>query len=428
MKTPVSRRGFLRTLATTTTLPQLCLPSSAQESPDFPPIESITRGPNFHWFGYYDKKEFDPTDRFVLSNEVQFEHRSPTPDDRIRLGMVDTANNNRWIELGSSRAWGWQQGCMLQWRPGSNREVVWNDRDGDRFVCRVCDVHSQQVRTLPKPIYALSSDGKWAITTDFSRIQRLRRGYGYAGVRDRWENERAPEESGIWRMDMETGASDLIFSLADAARIDHQGESLLDKWNYFNHLLLNTDSSRFAVLHRWRPNSGDGPEARPKGRFTTRLFTVDADGSNRFLLDTSGNTSHFIWRDSQLICAWTKPENMSSAFYLLRDHSGEREIVGAGVMTENGHHTYVPRTDNQWILNDTYPDETTRMQVPYLYHGPSRRKIILGRFHSPPAYNGEWRCDTHPRCNNAGTMVAIDSPHSGTGRQVYLIDIGSIIG
>ena len=65
----------------------------------------------------------------MLSNQVSFEHRIPNGEDRIKVGMIDLEDNDRWIELGSSRAWGWQQGCMLQWRPGSKSEVIWNDRE-----------------------------------------------------------------------------------------------------------------------------------------------------------------------------------------------------------------------------------------------------------------------------------------------------------
>ena len=90
-------------------------------------------------------------------------------------------------------------------------------------------------------------------------------------------------------------------------------------------------------------------------------------------------------------------------------------------MTQNGHCTYLP--GGEWILNDTYPDGKKREQHPYLYHIDSGKKIPLGHFHLPPQYRGEWRCDTHPRCNPDGTLVCIDSPHEGGGRQLYLIDI-----
>ena len=56
------------------------------------PIRAITNGPKFHWFGYYDKLQFDPTGRYVLGMEVNFEHRSPAPTDEIRIGMIDLPN------------------------------------------------------------------------------------------------------------------------------------------------------------------------------------------------------------------------------------------------------------------------------------------------------------------------------------------------
>lgn len=422
----IPRRRFLKSSALVTL--GTPLPHLRAADSQLPPVRTITRGPKHHWFGYYDKREFDPTNRFVLSNEVDFEHRTPEADDLIRVGMVDTRDQDKWIELGTSSAWGWQQGCMLQWRPGSDSEVVWNDRDGDRYVCRVMDVKMRKVRTLPRPIYTLSPDGNWAITADFARIQRMRPGYGYVGLSGAYPQERAPEESGVWKMNLDTGASELVFSLADAAKVDHNGQSLADKWNYFNHLLINPDGTRFIVLHRWRNSTGSGPDAEPTGGFTTRMFTVAMDGSDRYILDPSGYTSHFIWRDPDHVCAWTKPEGKKAAFYLFRDQTNEIEIVGDGVMTLNGHNTYVPGTDNEWILNDTYPDRKTREQKPYLFHVPSGRRVSLGGFRSPPVYKGEWRCDTHPRSSNDGRTVAIDSPHTGEGRQVHLIDISGIVG
>src|SRR4026208_1154899 len=101
------------------------------EDAELPPVRAITKGPKFHWFGCYDKLEFDPTGRYVLGMEVGFENRTPVPDDVLKVGMVDLQDGERWIELGESRAWCWQQGCMLQWIPGSESEVIWNDLKGD---------------------------------------------------------------------------------------------------------------------------------------------------------------------------------------------------------------------------------------------------------------------------------------------------------
>ena len=73
---------------------------------------------------------------------------------------------------------------MLQWRPGSQSEVRWNDREGDRFVTRILDVETGEKRTVPMAVNHVSPDGRWAVTTDFSRVQDARAGYGYPGLAD----------------------------------------------------------------------------------------------------------------------------------------------------------------------------------------------------------------------------------------------------
>jgi len=65
-----------------------------------------------------------------------------------------------------------------------------------------------------------------------------------------------------------------------------------------------------------------------------------------------------------------------------------------------------------WILNDTYP---------------TRVRHDLANFHLPIEYAGEWRRDTHPRSSKDGRCVTVDSPHAGTGRQVWLLDVSEIV-
>jgi hypothetical protein len=176
-----------------------------------PPARAITKGPKFHWRGYYDKLLFDPSNRLVLANQVDFEGRSPRADDNIRVGMVDTGNNDQWIELASTTAWNWQQGCMSQWVPGTESDIIWNDREDGRYVSHVLNVKSGKKRTLPHPFYCLSPDGATGFAPDFRRLNDTRPGYGYAGIPDPHKNDLAPDSSGIWRLDMKTGKQKLVF-------------------------------------------------------------------------------------------------------------------------------------------------------------------------------------------------------------------------
>jgi hypothetical protein len=383
-----------------------------------PSIRPITAGPKHHWFGYYDKLQFDPTGRYVLGMEVDFEHRSPRPDDVIGVGMIDLADGDRWIELGESHAWCWQQGCMLQWLPDSASEVIWNDRQDDMFVCHILDIRTGRKRTIGAPIYSISPDGKQAVAPDFRRINDCRPGYGYTGIPDPYRDRLAPEQTGIWHVDLTTGASKLIISFSQMVALPSRLGDITIMKHWFNHLLWGPTNDRFEFLNRWR---GPGTRGLP-----TRMFTARPDGSDLRIVDGYGHMSHFIWRDPDHILGWSWHPTHGDAFYLYTDDGSEQpEAVGLGVMTENGHCTYLP--GNAWILNDTYPDPQ-RLQHLYLYHVATEKRVPLADLYTGPEYQGEWRCDLHPRFSRDGRLVTVDSNHGGEGRQIYLLDVSEIVG
>jgi hypothetical protein len=221
-------------------------------------------------------------------------------------------------------------------------------------------------------------------------------------------------------VNLRTGESKLLFSVADIAALPWEAGTFgPEPKSWFNHLLYSPDGSRFVFLHRWR--------AHGKGNFYTRMFTASArDGGDRFVIDPSGATSHFVWADPKHVFMFTQHASHGLRFYLFKDKTREVQPVGPEVMVKNGHNTFVPHTRNKWVLNDTYPD-AQRLQNPYLYHIPTNRRIPLGFFYSPPEYKDEWRCDTHPCASRDGKLVVFDSPHGGNGRQVHLVDISRII-
>ena len=388
-----------------------------------PPVRQITRGPKFHWFGYYDKFETDPSDRFVLGMEIDFEHSSPRPDDVIRLGMIDLCDQDRWRELGTSSAWCWQQGCMLQWRPGSEKEVIWNDRENGEYVSRLLDVKTGALRTISHPIYALSPDGRYAIAPDFRRLGDTRPGYGYVGIPDPNRDVLAPKDSGIFKIDLNTGKQELLFSVADIVSLPYPHRDISKAKHWFNHLLFNPDGSRFVFLHRWR-NPGEKWNM-------TRMITAAADGSDIRIPADSGWISHFIWRDPGHILAYAEATpGGRQGFYVFEDSTRKNvEEIARGVVKSDGHCTYTP--DKQWVLYDTYPDRSMNQHV-YMYHVSRKRLVHVGVFAAPRVYWGvppqnEWRCDLHPRFTRDGNKVIIDSPYNGTGRQIHLIDVSAIV-
>ncbi len=378
----------------------------------------ITNGPGFHWFGYYDKLEFDATDRRVLGMRAEFEGRAPGPDDVVTVGMIDIEAGDRWAELGESRAWCWQQGCMLQWLPGSDSTVLWNDREADRFVCRLLDVDTGRRRTIGQPVYAVSPDGAWAVAPDFSRINDMRPGYGYAGIPDPRADSPAPAESGIRRVRLDTGESDLIVSIAEVARIPWPHGDLPEVKHYVNHLLVSPDGSRFVFLHRWyEPGTSER---------LTRMFVCRPDGSGLRVVSDSGDASHFIWRDPDHVLVYCS-DGGEPGMCLIDVRSRETEMIdSAGLPSPDGHFSYLPGQNLEWIVTDGGPRGEERMCDLVLYHLPTGQVEPVASFHLPERYAGPQRVDLHPRVSRDGRRVVVDSARE-QGRQLYLVDVGGIL-
>jgi hypothetical protein len=376
---------------------------------DFRPI---TAGPSYHWFSYYDKFQTDPTDRFALAMEIDFEGRSPTPDDILRIGMVDLESGNEWVPLGETRAWCWQQGCMLQWRPGSTDEILWNDREQDRFVTRILNVNTRELRTVDHPIYHVHPAGAIALSTDFPRIQLLRPGYGYPGIPDTHAEELTPAESSIYELDLATGATKPLITVEQIAQVEYPDRQPEDDKHYFNNPAWNPDGSRFLFLNRWRSVRSRFPD------FRTRMFTLSPEGSELLQVTDQPGVSHFTWRDAGHIGLWRE-----GAYRLYKDDgSYDEQII---LRASNGHLTYLPDAD--WMIADTYHDKDGN-QNPFLYHIPSGTVKPLAHLFTPSEYRGgEFRCDLHPRLARSATRVIVDSVHGGNGRQMYIADIGELV-
>ncbi len=382
----------------------------------------ITSSPGYHWFAYYDKEQFDPTNRYVLGMEVDFEGRSPRPDAEIRLGGIDLQQGNRWREIGRSTAWCWQQGCMLQWVPGTTSTVIYNDREGEEYVSRLLDINTESIRTLPAPVYALSADGTRAVSTDFRRVNDMRPGYGYCGIPDPNHDCLAPDDSGIWLQDLHSGEHRLVISIAQIAAIPFPHGDLSGAKHYFNHLLVAPDSERFVFLHRWRTDGGP---------LQTRMLCAHLDGSDIRVVNDTGLVSHFIWRDPEHVLMFTRDPTFKRpdhrGFSLFDVTTGSSELVLDD--PNDGHCSYLRGSGppQGWILNDSYPTGGAREQRLYLYDPKTHRRLDLGEFASPPEYDGEWRCDLHPRSSGDGRLITIDSVHAGEGRQIYLMDLAPIL-
>ena len=167
---------------------------------------------------------------------------SPRPDD-VDQGRHGRPRRRRPLDrAGREPAPGaGSRGACSSGCPGSKTEVIWNDREGDRFVCHILDVKTRKRRTLPAPVYAVSPDARWAVAADFRRLHDTRPGYGYAGVPD--PNRDGPGPRGRRHLahgPAHRASRTLLLSVSDAGRrfLNPRRRGRGAK-HWFNHLLVS---------------------------------------------------------------------------------------------------------------------------------------------------------------------------------------------
>ncbi len=382
------------------------------------------------FFGYYDISPFSSNDRRILAQRAPAENVSPHGGSHppLDLGFYDLAGEDgakkseksgrgktdakpRFHAFAQSRCWNWQQGARLQWVPGggggveeNGRRALYNTMLGEAYGAVMCDVESGRVeREIPFPVYSLSPDGERALSLNFSRLHRMRPGYGYSNLPDRTEGCAAPEDDGVFLGEIESGRTDLVLSVAQAVAFEPR-ESMAGAQHYFNHLSFSPSGARWMVTHLW--SGGRGRSGRKKA---SRILVSGKNGGFS-CINNEGFTSHYCWKDDDSIIVFGRAREGEPMGYFLHDlESGARGALGVGLLTEDGHQTWL-RCGR--MLTDTYPDRL-RFQRVLLFSPQDQALSVPGRFYTPPGFSGEVRCDLHPRVNHAQNRVCVDAVFHG---------------
>jgi hypothetical protein len=112
------------------------------------------------FFGYYNYSPLSKDGEKLLAHKPKFEGRMPEKNDELEIGFFDI-DSGLWTKLGESKAFNWQQGAMLQWLgPDFNSKVIFNDSDGNKFISKIIDINTGEIKILPRAIYGVHPNGK----------------------------------------------------------------------------------------------------------------------------------------------------------------------------------------------------------------------------------------------------------------------------
>lgn len=383
-----------------------------------PPVQSrirtLTRGPKHHFFGYYGICPWNESGRYLVCLESAFQDRMPLPGESAAIGLVD-AKTGEFNKVTETRAWNLQQGAMLHWNPlNPETEIIHNDQQGGNVVSVVVDVKSGKRRVLPRAVSAVSHNGKYALSLTYGRMGRLRKVVGYGAAKDPNPDNPAPENDGVFLMDLTTGKSTLTVSIAEVyARLVKKFPSLNGRHMWFNHTLFNKDDTRFFFLARaYLP---------PGRRRHTAMFTANLDGSQlREAVPFDKSVSHFDWRNDREILATFAMDGTGRKHVLFTDGKADYRVIGDGFLDFDGHCSFGP--DQDWIVTDHKHGGTLEQSL-LLYNLRTRQRCVLCTLNmrEKKYRSGDVRCDFHPRWNRAGDQICFDAiePANGT-RQVHI--------
>ena len=131
-----------------------------------------------YFFGYYDKSPWDITDRYVLCMKANNTWADVSPKEKADIILIDTSlptsDKRRVKKIAETRTWNVQQGCMLQWLgPDYSSHIIYNDYRNGKYVSVILELSTGKESIIDAPVYTVSSDGKTALTLDFSRLNNL---------------------------------------------------------------------------------------------------------------------------------------------------------------------------------------------------------------------------------------------------------------
>lgn len=349
------------------------------------------------FFGYYDLKACNSSGKKLIAHVVD-KSANPVVDAAKIVWFDCEGTDTRPHMVGETKAWCWQQGARLRWHPVEKDTILFNDFVDHQYVLRKVNINSGLSEIIGCAVYDIDGEMKYGVTLNFSRLQRLRPGYGYLNISDSTEGEKAPNDDSAFLVDMQSGKKNLLYSLSQLAKdVDDDGS------HYINHLSIAPDGQHFIFFHLWTFGA----------KWKRRLYVSDMMGTNLKRLTDDIVVSHYCWMDNENLLITTT----AGAYLCVNINSGKRQQVEEKHLIRDGH----PNKFRDGFVSDTYPLDNQLQKVFCCRLDGTGYREIANVFSYPLKF-GEHRCDLHPRVET-NQRITIDTTAIGGVRSIMSIEV-----
>lgn len=386
-------------------------------------VEQVTQGPYHHFYGYIGhvgNTPWNASGRYMVLLRTDFQDRMPAPGEKADIVLLDTQDGYRARKVEESRGWNPQQGTMLYWNPQApETQFFFNDRDREthKLFCVLYDIEQgerlKEYRFEDTPVgnSGVSWSGDYFLGMNYGRLARLREVTGYPGAYDWTEGDVAPENDGVWKVDVATGEKELLVSYAALAEGIRPVRPDVDKIPLFiNHTLWSRDDARVLLyLRGWWTNRGDGP------RINT-MYIVNGDGTNLTRHETFPG-GHPEWGPGHELIGTV---DRRQVFYDVDRQTITRTIGDRKVFRDpEGDIALSP--DGRWFVNG-YKKRDKSVYV--IYDLKTEKHFEVEGFARGKYLSGPLRIDPAPCWRRDGRALAIPALAADGTRQTFLIHVG----
>lgn len=371
-----------------------------------------------YFFGFHDVSPLSMDEKRLLAMQYPFDLRMPRPEEPLTIGYFDFNNGKlgQYHELGKSYAWNFHKGCRLQWM--DNNRIIFNTARNGKLGAEIIDCSNGSQQYIDYPIDAIFvKDGKeMASSFSYERLERCMPGYGYPYHDDGEINKSAPEDTGLYLVNLSSGERKLLLSIRDIAiKVTDTVEN--EYLHFVTHTEFSPDGKYLSFLYRRIPREGDYMKRR------SVMCVYSFESEKLIVLPSQESGSHYVWNNRHQIIASCNIDGKNCHALFDMNNLSEVVMIDSDHLNSDGHQSFI---DDNRFVTDTYPDKY-RMAKLYLADIQSDSSKLIGSLYSPKKFQTKdfhchIACDLHPRVLAGGKYVCFDSPRTGK-RGIYVMTL-----
>ena len=389
-------------------------------------LEQITGGSRHHFFGYIGQSltiPWNASGKRILTLTSSFHDHLPGKNEPADVALIhlDQKEGEFYAieKIDESLGWNLQQGTMYYWNPGNpEHQFFFNDRDqttGKVFTvlfdtARNSRIKEYRFEDTPVGNGGVCPLGKSFLAINYARMARLRPVTGYRDTTDWTEGVAAPEDDGIFLIDIESGSKNLLVSFAQLDEaLKNAGFETYGQSMFINHTLWNRSGNYvyFFVRAGWKAD-------QDRVKRINIACTIKADGSDL-------HVGH------QHIGGHPEWGNGTQIIGSLDDRQVIYDVEKQNLVGTIGNPDAIPNPegdislspDGKWFVNGHSHEGKNYYTIIRLSDGKWVRSPGVDK----GAYSGDLRIDPAPRWNRESNQVLVDGLTDNGTRQMFIITV-----